>query len=150
MLASTIRLSGQRAYGADYNFHVRRVYYQAGMLLSGENISASNDISIHGCIGIREEKNYTNVALFGGPALFTGVEGTPGVTDPKLYDGAGAYFCFQAVFKFKYDLGLGFDVFAELSDKRNIGGFKVILFFSGAYQGVKGNYNPHVKSENRR
>lgn len=88
--------------------------------------------------------------MFGGPSLFTGVEGTPGVTTAKLYSGVGAYFVFEAVFKFKYDIGLGVDIFGELSTKRNMGGAKLILYFSSAYRGIKGNYNPNVRSENRR
>lgn len=150
LLASTIQLSGQAAYGADYHFHIRRHYMLAGALLSGESLFAANDAQLHVCYGIREEKNFTNVSLFGGPSLFTGVAGTPGVTAAKVYTGVGVYACFEAVFKIRYDIGLGFDVFAELSAKRNMGGLKVILYFSGAYMGKKGNYNPHVRSESKR
>ena len=148
-LGSTIQQNVQKAFGADYHFHIRRQYLQAGILFSGEDISASNDIQIHFCYGIREEKNRTNVSLFAGPSFFTGVDGTPGVTGPTIYSGVGAYFCFQAIFKIKYDLGIGFDVFADLADKREMGGIKLILFFSGAYRGVKQNFNPHVKAEKR-
>jgi hypothetical protein len=150
LLASTVQLSGQDAFSADYHFHVRRHYFQTGLLLSGEGISAANDAQIHACYGFREEGNWSNVALFGGPSLFTGVTGTPGVTDPKLYAGVGAYFDFQAVLKLKYDIGLGFDIFADLGTNRSIGGFKIIVFFSSAYRGLKANYNPHVRSENQR
>lgn len=150
ILSSSIRLSAQEAYGADFHFHIKRHYFQTGLMFSGEGLSAANDVQLHGCYGIREEKNWTNVALFGGPSLFTGVEGTPGVTAAKLYTGMGAYFCFEAVFKFKYDIGLGFDIFGELGTKRSVGGAKIVLYFSSAYRGLKGNYNPHVRSENRR
>ena len=103
-----------------------------------------------------------------GPSLYYGVTGTAPdtsktststttpstvatpTTPPHFYGGVGAYFCFQAVFKIKYDLGFGFDIFADVGTKRQIGGFKFILFFSGSYRGTKKNYNPHVKSENNK
>lgn len=116
--------------------------------MSGEELLSNNNVQFHACYGIREEKNRSNVSIYGGPSIFTGVEGTPGVTSPTYYEGVGAYFCFQAIVKLKYDIGLGVDVFAELSQKQKLGGIKFIFFFSGAYRGLKGNYNPHVKSEN--
>ncbi len=116
--------------------------------MSGEEFLSNNNVQLHFGYGIREEKNSTNVCIYGGPSVFTGVEGTPGLTAATYYEGVGAYFCFQSVIKIKYDIGLGIDVFAELSKKQKLGGLKFIFFFSGAYQGLKGNYNPHVKAEN--
>ncbi len=136
--------------GVDYQFHIRRQYFQTGILMSGEEFLSNNNVQVHACYGIREEKNLTNVCIYGGPSFFTGVEGTPGLTAATYYQGVGAYFCFQSVIKFKYDIGLGIDVFAELSKKQKLGGLKFIFFFSGAYRGLKGNYNPHVKAENPR
>ena len=147
---STIRTQVQKTIGADFHFHIKRQYFLGGLLMSGEEFLSNNNVQLHACYGIREEKNYTNVAVFAGPSFFTGVEGTPGITSATYYQGLGAYFCFEAVLKLKYDIGLGIDVFAELSQKQNLGGLKFIFFFSGAYRGLKGNYNPHVRSENRR
>jgi len=149
-LGSTIRTQVQKAIGLDYQFHIRRQYFQSGIMMSGEEFLSNNHLQAHLGYGIREEKNLTNLTLFGGPSFFYGVEGTPGITAATYYQGLGAYFCFQAIFKFKYDIGFGVDVFAELSQKQRLGGLKFIFFFSGSYRGLKGNYNPHVKTENPR
>lgn len=149
-MGSTLRAQVQKSVGIDYNFHVRRQYFQTGLLMSGEEFLSNNNIGFHACYGIREEKNSTNIALFGGPSIFTGVEGTPGISNPTYYQGVGAYFCFQAIIKIKYDIGLGINVFAELSQQQKLGGLNFIFFFSGSYRGLKGNYNPHVRSENPR
>jgi hypothetical protein len=147
---STLRTQVQKVVGADFHFHIRKQYFMAGLLMSGEEFLSNNNVQFHACYGIREEKNLSNITIFAGPSVFTGVEGTPGISAPTYYQGIGAYFCFEGIIKFKYDIGLGVDVFAELSPKQNLGGLKFIFFFSSAYRGLKGNYNPHVKSENRR
>jgi hypothetical protein len=149
-LGSSIRTQVQKTVGVDYNFHIRRQYFQAGLMMSGEEFLSNNNVQLHACYGIREEKGFTNVCIFAGPSIFTGVEGTPGLTAATYYKGLGAYFCFQAILKFKYDIGLGINVFAELSQKQNLGGLKFIFFFSGSYRGLKGNFNPHVRSERGR
>lgn len=148
-LSSSIRPAGQKAVGADFHFHVRRQNFQVGTIMSGDQFLSNNNIQFHAAYGLRRERNMTNLAAYIGPSFFTGVQGTPGVTDPTFYNGWGAYICLQAVSKFvAYDIGLGGELFAEFSEKQNIFGFKIVAFFSGSYRGVKRNYNPNVRAEN--
>ncbi len=68
---------------------------------------------------------------------------------PEFYQGVGVYAAAQAATKLVYDIGIGAELFVELNYKQNVIGIKLFLFFSGAYRGVKKNYNPHVRSENK-
>jgi hypothetical protein len=114
--------------------------------MSGTELFSNNHIQGHVGYGVRRETKTSNLAAFLGPAYNTGVTGTPG-SDPEFYQGIGAYGCLQAVVKLSYDIGIGLELFDELSARQNIFGFKIIAFFSGAYRGVKRNYNPNVRSE---
>jgi hypothetical protein len=148
-LSSSIRNNAQKMVGADYQFHIKRQYFQAGVAMSGTEFLSNNNVEVHVGYGLRRERNMTNLAAFIGPTLFTGVQGTPGVSDPSIYNGWGGYVCLQAVSKFvSYDIGLGGELFAEVSEKQTLLGFKIIVFFSGAYRGVKRNFNPNVRAEN--
>lgn len=148
-LGSSIRENGQKVIAADYHFHIRKQYFQVGGMISGDEFLSNNNTQVHVCYGLRRERNTTNLAAFIGPSFFTGVTGTPGITDPSFYNGVGAYFSLQAVSKFiSYDIGLGGELFAELSQKQRVFGFKIIIFFSSAYRGIKRNMNPNVRAEN--
>lgn len=116
--------------------------------MSGNDFFANNYIQAHLCYGLRKETNLTSFGIFLGPTYYTGVEGTPGVTDPILYKGVGGYLSVQAVSKFvAYDVGLGGELFADLSIQQSIVGIKLIAFFSGAYRGKQGYFNPHVRKK---
>lgn len=148
-LSSSIRHTVQKSVAADYNFHIRRHYFQAGLSMSGDEFLANNNSELRVGYGLRRERNTTNLAAYIGPTFFTGVQGVQGVSDPTFYNGVGGYMCLQAVSKFiAYDIGLGGELFAEVSEKQTQFGFKIIIFFSGAYRGLKKNYNPNVRAEN--
>jgi hypothetical protein len=150
---STLRPDIQRVLGFDYNFHIRRQYFQGGLAMSGIQFLSNNNIQIHMGYGLRKEKNRSNFALYGGVSYFTGVVG---IIDsvrgsiPLYYQGIGAYFSAQAITKLTYDIGGGVELFGEYSKQQRILGVKFILFFSGSYRGLKKNYNPHVRSENKK
>jgi hypothetical protein len=144
---STIRNQSQKVVGADFQFHVKRQHFQAGVLMSGEQFLSNNHVQGHIGYGYRRETKFSNLAVFGGPAYFYGVEGEVG-TPERFYDGFGAYVAVQGITKFAYDIGLGIELFSEFSYKQSLFGFKIIAFFSGAYKGPKRNYNPNVRSEN--
>jgi len=115
--------------------------------MSGEAFLSNNHAQAHICYGLRKETTRSNFAVYLGPCYYIGVEGIPPAPATD-YEGFGAYASAQAVTKFAYDIGLGLELFAELSAKQTLSGFKIIVFFSGAYRGVKKNYNPNVRSEN--
>jgi len=151
ILWSSIRGSEQRNIGADYNFHIRKNYFQAGLMMSGPQFLSNNNVQAHLGYGLRKETVKTNFAAYAGATWFTGVVGrtdSVGNSVPQYYSGVGFYISGQAVTKFTYDIGIGMEVFAELNSQQSIAGFKVILFFSGAYRGLKQKYNPNVRAEN--
>jgi hypothetical protein len=144
---SSIRGSSQRCGGLDFNFHIRRTYFQFGALISGPELFSNNHEQVHLGGGYRWEGRATNIAFYLGPCLFRGVKGIP-PAPPSLYGGYGGYACAQIVTKFTYDIGLGLDLFSEFSYVQSQFGLRIIAFFSGAYRGVKRNFNPNVRSEN--
>ena len=145
--SSSIRSRGQKVVGADFQFHIRRQHFQMGLMMSGDQFLSNNHVQGHLGWGLRKETRTANFAGFFGPAYNYGVVGVAGAPE-RFYRGLGAYASLQFVTKLAYDIGLGLEVFDELSGNQNIFGFKIIAFFSGAYRGVKKNYNPNVRSEN--
>ena len=152
-LRSSIRTDVSKAIGVDFHFHIKREYFQIGVLMSGDQFTGNNNVQGHFGYGIRKEKNKSNLALFGGITYYTGVltiaDTTYGII-PKYYQGLGFYAAGQAITKISYDIGFGAEVFAEFSQQQSVAGIKFILFFSGAYMGHKKNFNPNVRSENKR
>ncbi|MBX3162928.1 MAG: hypothetical protein KF900_00475 [Bacteroidetes bacterium] len=146
MLFSDARTKMQKMLGADFHFHIKRHYFQIGIMTSGLEFFSNNHLQAHLCYGLRREDNTTNVAFFAGTSFFQGVAGIPGQTDPVIYKGIGLYVSAQAVSKFvAYDVGLGTELFADISIQQRIVGAKLIVFFSSAYKGVARRINPNVK-----
>lgn len=143
---SSIREDVQQSVNADFQFHIRRHQFQFGAMMSGQEFFSNNNTQLHLGYGLRKETNTANLAVFGGPTYFTGVQGSVG-QPATFYDGFGVYVCGQAVYKLTYDIGIGVELFVETSYKQSIGGVKFIAFFSGAYRGVKKKFNPNVKSQ---
>jgi len=146
-LQSSMRNRLQQTIGVDFQFPIRKLNFQMGAMMSGESFGSNNNIQGHVGYGIRREKTRNNLALYAGPTLFTGVIGDA-TSSPVFYTGVGAYVSLQAVTKFTYDIGLGAELFGEISSRQRIFGIKIIAFFSGAYRGPKRNFNPNVRSEN--
>jgi len=152
-LASSFRSDIQENIGFDYNFHIRRKYMQIGILMSGDRFLSNNNIEAHIGYGLRKETKQANLSVYGGITYFTGVIGIPDSAQgsiPFYYQGIGAYFSAQAIKKITYDIGLGVEFFGEYNHTQRILGFKFVLFFSGSYRGLKKNYNPNVRSENKK
>ena len=150
---SNLRTDVQKGVGLDYHFHIKRHYFQTGFSISGYEFLENNQTQARFGYGYRKENANVNLAFFGGATLFTGVYGvadTAGTSKPEFYSGVGAYVCAQAVKKLSYDIGIGAEVFAELNYKQAAVGIKILMFFSGAYRGPKKNFNPNVRSENRK
>lgn len=132
----------------DFTFPIRRLHFQVGAGMSGDDFGSNNNIQAHVGYGLRRETKSYNLGVFAGPTVFTGVTGDPLVGLPEFYSGVGGYISGQAVMKFTYDIGIGLEIFAEANYRQVMSGFKIVLFFSGAYRGPKRNYNPNVRSEN--
>ena len=146
-LNSNIRSQSQKGVGIDFQYHIRRQYFQTGFMMSGIDFGNNNNILVHAGYGLRRERNYYSLAAYAGASYHYGVEGDVNLR-PVFYYSPGVYICLQAVTKFSYDLGLGVEGFADFSTRQTLAGFKVIAFFSGGYRGPKRNYNSNVRSEN--
>jgi hypothetical protein len=149
-LVSSLRDDVDKGVGADFHFHIRRQYFQAGVLMSGPEFLSNNNVQGHFGYGLRRERANSNLAIYGGVTYFTGVvtlsDSALGIV-PYYYDGVGLYLSAQAITKLTYDIGAGAEAFAEYSRRQQIIGFRIILFFSGGYRGPKKNFNPNVRSE---
>lgn len=143
----------QHGVGVDFHWHIRRQYFQTGIAISGNEILGNNKSQIRLGYGYRKETAKYNIGFFGGTTLFYGVYGVPDTANtfhPEFFQGVGLYASAQATTKLLYDIGIGAELFAEWNYKERIIGFKFFLFFSGAYKGLKKNYNTHVRSENKK
>jgi hypothetical protein len=151
-LSSNYHSASQKIIGIDYQFHIREQHFQAGALMSGVEFLSDNNKQLHLGYGYRKETGAYNLAFFAGPSYIYGVRtisDSNGIR-PEIYENFGLYCSLQAVAKLTYDLGIGTELFAEISNGQKMFGFKLIAFFSGAYRGVKRNFNPNVRSQNPR
>lgn len=152
-LGTSNRKDISKNIGVDFQFHIRRQHFQAGLNMSGSEFMSNNNVQGHLGYGFRKEKNTVNYAVVAGLSFFYGVlaiEDSTYGTIPYYYSSPGVYFSAQAVTKFTYDIGIGIEGFGEYSPEQRTLGIKFILFFSGSYRGPKKNFNPHVKAENRK
>lgn len=148
-MASNIRKDVQKTIGVDFQFPIRNHHFQIGAMMSGDQFNSNNTIQGHVCYGLRKEDTKTNIAVYIGPSIFTGVKGDA-TGDPEFYQGMGGYVSFQVVIKIKYDIGIGAEAFGEVNYAQRVAGIKLVAFFSSAYRGPKRNYNPNVRAENPR
>ncbi len=153
LLASTIRPQTLNMIGLDFQFHIRWQHFQVGGYNSGVTSNRTSHLQGHLCYGYRYENTKYNFAVFGGPAYATGAapvtfqknNGVDTVVGVQYFDW-GFYVNCQAVKKITFDIGLGAEVFAEVSRRQTIFGIKVIAFFSGSYRGPKQATNPNVRT----
>ena len=137
-LYSTVRAKDQKVLAADFNFHLQKNYFQFGFLMSGADFLANNNVQGHICFGKRYETEKMNLAVFAGPSLSKFVvakQDSTGSYYPEVTDVLGGYICLQAIYKIKYDVGIGGEIFGDFSSAQQFGGLKIIVFFSGAYRG---------------
>jgi hypothetical protein len=139
-LWSSVRNMEQKILAGDFQFHFQKQYFQFGFLMSGKEFLSNNNIQGHIGIGYRREKEQSNLAFFVGPSYSTFVTAkldSTGEYTPVVNSGMGGYICAQYIYKVKYDVGIGLELFGDFSANQQMGGLKIIAFFSGAYRGVK-------------
>lgn len=145
---SDVRRLDQSYINLDFQFHLQREYFQVGLFMSGDEFLQSTSIQGHICYGYRHEKEKYNLAAFVGPSysyFVTGSTDTSGVTTVKAHSVIGGYVCLSAVYKVKYDVGLGIELFGDFSSQQKQGGARIVLYFSGAYRGVKRGFKTKPK-----
>ncbi len=121
----------------DYNFHIKKEYFQFGILLSGDDFGNYNNVQAHVCYAKRKETEKYNFAAFLGPSYTSGNMYLDSTYSKKAFKEVGIYAEVQFIGKIKYDLGLGPSLFADYNSKRTIVGIKLDLYFSGAFKGNK-------------
>lgn len=138
---STVRKIDQSLIGVDFQFHLMKEYFQVGFFMSGDRLLANNNIQGHVAYGLRIEKNKINFAAFIGPSysyfVTASAPDTAGKTYPIINKTLGGYVCGQFIYKFKYDVGIGIELFADISPLQQMYGGRLVIYFSGAYRGEK-------------
>lgn len=145
---SDVRRLLQSCINIDFQFHLQREYFQLGLFMSGDDYLRNNNIQGHLCYGYRYEREKYNLAGFIGPSysyFVTAFTDTSGITSPVINNTMGGYVCIQGVYKVKYDVGIGLELFGDFSPLQKIAGVKLIVFFSGAYRGVKRGFKTKPK-----
>lgn len=145
---SNIRRLDQNLINVDFQFHLMREHFQLGFFMSGDDFLRNNNIQGHLCYGYRYEKPKFNLAGFIGPSysyFVTAQTDTAGNVSPVMNGVMGAYVSLQAVYKVKYDVGLGAELFGDISAIQKMAGIKIIFYFSGAYRGIKRGFKNKPK-----
>jgi hypothetical protein len=143
---SNVRSYLQKGINVDFQFHLQRQYFQVGFLMSGNEFLSNNNIQGHVCYGLRRERNKTNFAVFLGPSysyFVTGKNDSTGKNTIAVINNVlGGYLCLQGIYKFKYDVGIGLELFADISPLQTMLGGRLVIYFSGAYRGIKRGVKP--------
>lgn len=115
----------------NYNFHIQKVYFQAGVMLSGGAVGSYTTKQAHLCYGRRKETSHMNFSYFGGVSVSAVYNETSFIYDAS----PGIYAEVEYIRKVTYDVGLGPSLFVDAGVKQTIAGVKLDLYFSGAYKG---------------
>lgn len=123
--------------GADFNFHIKRDYFQAGVIMTGEQFGATDNIQLHFGYGKRFEDKDVHVAAFIGPSFSSGFAKVGDSVYARSFNEPGVYIQGEVVKKITYDVGIGLALFLDYNQEQSIFGGRFILYFSGAYRGKK-------------
>jgi hypothetical protein len=133
----------EKNIGVDFSFHLKQHYMRVGGFLSGTNFTSSNNYSFHLDYGIRKESTKYNLAAFVGPSLSyfrRPLKDTVSYNLATVYNEVGGHVALEAVYKIKYDIGIGGQIFCTFNRVQMIYGVRLILYFSSAYRGMKIGY----------
>ncbi len=124
--------------GLDYNFHIKKDYFQLGAFASGRDFGDYYNYNFHLGYVKRWESIKWNFCGFGGAAYNTGFPLDSGRFDlTTQYKEFGLYAGGQAIFKLKYDIGLGISGLANWNPYAFSLGARIDIYFSGAFKGKK-------------
>ncbi len=129
------------AGSADFNFHIKRYYFQIGGQLTGEHIGSYNNYQIHFGYGKRFEDKDVHVAGFAGLSYSSGYGRDSDSTYNRPYSKPGLYIEGEIVKKISYDIGLGGSLFADWNKEQSMIGARFIVYFSGSFRGKKKDLN---------
>lgn len=144
----------EKNIGVDFSFHIKDQYFRTGAFLSGTDYTAGNNYSFHFCYGLRKEAIKYNLSAFIGPSVSYFRRPLSDSTEfglqpilTTVYNRVGGYAAIEAVYKFKYDVGLGGQIFCDINQVQMVYGVRFIVYFSGAYRGVNPGYRGRIKKK---
>jgi hypothetical protein len=125
------------AGGADYHYHIKKQYFQTGVMLSGERFGYFDNYQIHMGYGKRFEDKDVHVSAFAGVSYSTGFAKVGDTAYTRPFDFPGLYMQAEVIKKITYDVGLGLAFTLDWNKEQTIFGGRCVLYFSGAYKGKK-------------
>lgn len=134
----------------DFSFYIKQNYFRIGGFMSGTDFTAANNYSFHLCFGFRKETEKYNLSAFIGPStsyLRRPLSDSANYNLARVYNAIGGYAVIEAVYKFKYDIGLGGQIFCDYNQVQMIYGVRLLVYFSGAYRGIKYGYHAPSKKK---
>lgn len=123
----------------DYHFHITDKYFQIGLFFSGDAFRDYNNYNFHAGYGKRIESGAINFSYFGGASFSTGYKKSGTQTQGKPFNEPGVFGQVEYIRKIKYDVGVGAGLFADANLLQTTAGFKLVVYFSGAFKGRKGS-----------
>lgn len=125
------------AGSADFNFHIKRHYFQIGGMLTGEHVSDYNNYQVHLGYGKRFEDKDVHIAGFACISYATGNGRDTDSTYRRHFSEPGIYLEGEIVKKISYDVGIGGSLFADWNKEQSMIGARFVFYFSGAFRGKK-------------
>ncbi len=122
---------------ADFSFHIKKEYFQAGLFISGDAFGTYNNYQFHLGYGKRFETTKLNFSYFGGPSYAIFFEWDETEFKQGAVNDVGLYLSTQLIRKIKFDVGIGGSLFANINSHQTIVGAKLDVYLSGAYKGKK-------------
>lgn len=130
----------EKNIGVDFSFHIKKHYLRAGGLMSGADFSAANNYGFHLGYGVRKEETSYNLSAFIGPSVSyfrRPLSDSANYNLTTVYNEVGGYAVIEAVYKLKYDIGLGGQIFCDYNRAQMVYGVRLMVYFSSAYRGIK-------------
>jgi len=131
----------QFGIGIDFQFHIKKNYFNMGGVLSGDYFGVWNNYTAHiGYVPWRKETEHKNIAAMAGLSYTQGYTYLyAGHYESQRWDRVGLHAEFQYTMKVQYAVGIGPTFFVDWNQKRTIVGVRLDGYLSGAYRGyVKG------------
>lgn len=127
----------QFVLGFNFNFHIKKYYFNLGGIMSGDEFGVWNNYTGHaGFIPWRRETEHNNMAVMGGVSYTQGYDFLyAGYYSSNRWDRLGVYAEFQYTKKMQYSVGAGPTFFIDWNEKRMLIGIRLDGYLSGAYRG---------------
>jgi hypothetical protein len=140
----------EKNIAVDFSFFVKQHHFRLGGFMSGTDFTATNNYSFHLGYGLRKEREKYNLSAFIGPStsfLRRPLSDSSNYNLGTVYNAVGGYAVIEAVYKVKYDVGIGGQIFCDYNQIQMVYGARIIVYLSGAYRGIKYGYRAPAKKK---